>query len=380
MVKQQLWVVNSSLLIIFCLTLLLGVFLQQATPPFRIKRPTIDEFEKPKPLSKASIESIYKNDLFGTFIPTPHRAEPQSLITPIPQPRAVDLPTPPPAAKPEFVPPLALSLKGIAFSLDEDKSIGMLTDETQKENIYHLGDPIKDALLLKIARNRITLLRSNGQHETIFLRKEDNPQEDNPQPLPPAQQWNHVIKKVEENSFLIDRTEFPKAFPTLGSLIQAFSLLTIYRDGKPVGIKIGNNLAPNSLGTAMGLVKGDIIMTINSIKTANKKNRITIYDKAIQMKKEDSLSIELERNQQPFTLTYKLTHIEKELKGFFPTSQPDQPKQEAPQLKMSQLQAREERTRKFAQQHPPRQEKAIEEIRQRLLENMRARARNTRVR
>jgi len=375
MVKQQLWVINSSLLIIFCLTLLLGVFLQQVPPPFRIKRPTIDEFEKPKPLSKASLESIFKNDLFGTFVPVPHTAEPQSLITPIPQPRAVALPTPPPAAKPEFVPPLALSLKGIAFSLDEEKSIGMLTDETQKENIYHLGDPIKDALLLKIARNRITLLRSNGQHETIFLRKEDNPQ-----PLPPSQQWSHVIKKTEENSFLIDITQFPKVFPTLGSFIQAFSLLTIYRDGKPVGIKIGNNLSPNSLGTTMGLAKGDIIMSINKIKTANKKNRIAIYDKVIQMEKEDSLSIELERDQQSLTLTYKLTHIEKELKGFFPASQPDQPKQEAPPFKMSQLQAREERTRKFAQQHPPKQQKAIEEIRQRLLENMRARARNTRVR
>ena len=172
--KQQLWILNSSLLLIFILTLLLNLLLQQTPPSIKVKRTTAREREMQTEIAIEGIENIYKYDLFGTFKKEAFVPSTRELVTPIPQPKPISPKPIKELAKPKFLPPLKIALKGIAFSSDENKSIGMIVDATKKEQIYHVGDTIKDAQIIKISKNRLTLLRANGQHETIFMKKEDN--------------------------------------------------------------------------------------------------------------------------------------------------------------------------------------------------------------
>ena len=116
--KQQLWILNSSLLTILILTIIANFLLQQEPPPFQPKIPFIEERKKAKELKPEEIENIYKYDLFDTFIKAEFAPLIQKLVTPIPQPKSVPAPTPPPLPKLEFLPPLNVSLKGIAFSSD----------------------------------------------------------------------------------------------------------------------------------------------------------------------------------------------------------------------------------------------------------------------
>jgi len=386
--KQQLWMVNSSLLAIFILTTAASILLQQAPPRYRPIKIFFDERKVGKELQPEEIENIYKYDLFGTFVKKEFVPSAQQLVTPIPQPKPIVIAPPPKLPEVKILPPLTLTLRGIAFSSNEEKSIAIIEDEKKKESVYHSGDMIKDAQIIKVAQNRITLLRTNGQHETFFLRPEDNAPE-TIKKEEAAKAWDHIVKKIDETTFEIDKIKFAQSVSTLGELVAALSLLTASAKGEPIGIKI-TSIDPNHISSFLGLQKNDIIVSINEKKTGDKKERIKIYDDVSTAKTGDTIVLKLQRNKNDITLKYNLKHIQKVRKRIFaPTTQASE-KKEKPALKtpdalfsLNKLQKREKRRREFIQAHPENQEtqqQAINKIRQRLLENIRAKIRNTRIR
>jgi type II secretion system protein C len=367
---KQLWILNSSLLVIFAATFLINFLLQQSPPPLRKRKPFVATREIDTKLAVEGIENIYKYDLFGTFRKAEFRPSTKQLINPIPQPKTVAIKPPPDLKKPTFIEPLNIQLKGIAYSYDEEKSISMITDETKKEDIYHVGDILKDAQIIRIAKDRVTLLRPNGQHETIYLRKPDDIDDQ-------KQTWSDVVKKIKENTFEVDFKKIAKAIPTLGTLSEKLALLTMYRKGKPTGLKI-TNIDP--LGTALGLKKNDLITAINDVSTADKKDRIKIYDNITKLKKGDTINVSIERGKTPVKVSYKLTDLLAIRKReFIPDEQKVQKKKDT-LFKLSKLQEREKKRREFAKKHDVKQGDAVAEIRRRLLENIRSYSRSNRVR
>jgi hypothetical protein len=61
--KQQLWILNSTFLLLFFIFFILNMLLQQAPPVARVKKPIVKEREIQTALSVEGIENIYKNDL-----------------------------------------------------------------------------------------------------------------------------------------------------------------------------------------------------------------------------------------------------------------------------------------------------------------------------
>ena len=220
-------------------------------------------------------------------------------------------------------------------------------------------------------------MRSNGQQETFLLRKEDIPKAVGPE------KWKYVVKKVDDSTYEIDPTEFALKINTLGELIEDLSLATAYQKGQPIGIKVGK-VGKDEIGSAIGLNGNDIILSVNNVITSDMKNRVKIYDTLSQTKKGDIIKIVLKRKNQDITLSYKLTKLEKPKKKAFiepvKTGQTDQ-SQGPGQFKLSREQEKEKRIKEFEKIHrTPKQQEVIRQIRERMLENMKKRARNRRVR
>ena len=365
--KQQLWVLNSSLLCIFLLVLLANSFLQQTPPPFRIKKVAVEELQKKKATVPQKVEMVYKHDIFETFIESEADPQTPSLVTPVPQLKAVHAPTPPAEPKLSFMEPQGVSVKGIIASSDETRSIAMIADTTGKEKIYYLGDKLKDAQIIKIAKNRITMLRPNGQHDVFYLRKEDNPaiQQKTKFALP-------LVKKENNTTYQIDFRRFPQEIKSFSNLASQLALITTYQKGKPAGIKVGH-VGKKDVGALIGLEQGDVITKINDIEVANGKNRVKLYDTLTKSKKGDTITVVLNRTDKELTLSYKLADVKPPKPKAF-TGEGEEP------LKLSEQQEREKRLKDFTKKHDPKQNVEVEEIRQRLLENMRARLPHARVR
>ncbi|MBD3273296.1 hypothetical protein GF385_03025 [Candidatus Dependentiae bacterium] len=375
--KQNLWILNSSLLIIFLIILFLNVSLKQEAPTMRKKLITTEKIEKKKLKTGINLEKIYKQDIFGTYRPLA-KPEPiqKKLVTAIPEytPHKIKpIPEPP---KQEFIEPLKIKISGIISSSQEEKSIAMINDETNKEKIYHLGDMIKDAQVIKIAKNKVIILRANGQQETFLLRKEEIPGEKIPE------NWKYIIQKKEENEFIINPKEFAKKINTLGQLMEDFSLIPAYKKGEIIGIRVGEK-KENEIAGIFGLSKDDIILSINNINTSDIKDRIKIYDKIIESKLGDTIELTVKRNNQDIKISYDLEKIEKPKKKFF--IEPAKEGEKAPtvktKFKMSRDQEREKRIREFEKLHrTPKQQDIITDIRNRILKDLKSRSQNRRVR
>ncbi|MFH1461502.1 MAG: type II secretion system protein N [bacterium] len=375
--KHNLWIVNSSLLIIFGITLSLNQLLKQDVP-ILIKKVITEKEEKKTFTPTINIKKICEQDIFGTYSPTPiSEPKQKELITPIPEYTPHKITPPIEQPKQEFVDPLKIKINGIISSSNEEKSIAMISDETNKEKTYRLGDKIIDGQIIKISKNKVILLRSNGQQEILLLRAEDKPGEKIPE------KWKYVIKKIDENNFNIDPKEFCKKIETLGQLIEEFALIPAYQKGNVIGMRVGN-AKENQIASAFGLKKDDIIISINNINTSDTKDRIKIYDEAIQAQLGDKIEFVLSRNKQNLNISYKLEKIDKPKKKMFlqpaTTGEDQTPKVEA-QLKLSEEQEKEKRLREFEKTHrTPKQQDVIQDIRQRILESMKSRSQNRRVR
>jgi len=384
--KQNLWIINSSLVLIFGLTLVVYDIFRLEPPRVRsikkISTPQVDiDKKKEEPTFVATWEKIFQNDIFGTFVPAKMLAEKKSFVTPIPEPQPVEPPAIPEPKKIDFVAPLNIVLRGIIIAADESKNVSMIADETGKENMYYLGDKIKDAQIIKITHNRLVLLRANGQQEVYYLRKEEISSGSKLKELQdPLAQWKHVVKKENDTNFEIDPTEFVKEIETLGHLLERSSIIGVsFKDGNPIGINVGA-LDPNDVMSAMGLRENDLIVSVNDIQVADQKNRLKAYDETLQKNIGDMIKLGIKRNNQDIAIIYKLVKIKQPRKYAKPGIgiAPDKDAKDGP-LKMNRLQEREHNRREFDKLHPKKDhEKTMMDIRTRLLSNLKQRMYNSR--
>ncbi len=306
--KHPFWLLNDALLLLFFIVIGF-IMLSAPTMPKRAGLKPESEVKPPKKdVSGLDLSKIYMNDLFGTYQqPSPILAPVETRIAipepPMPQPVRVPI-----ASPPKFLEPLQITLKGIITLNNETENIAIIQDtkSTTAKN-YMIGDKIEDAQLIRILRNKIILIRSNGQQETLYVNQYDAELD---QQLLAPNDWTSVVQKTGENSYAVDPMSFIKHISNLSQCIDSFNLITVYKQGKSIGCRVGA-LQPKSIGLALGLQQGDIITSINNIPSTTTDSRFEIYQKIIAMNNGDTINITLMRNNQEIMLHYTLQSIEK---------------------------------------------------------------------
>lgn len=362
------------------------VMLRQLPPVMR-RFAIIDEMptlKKTRPT--LMIDQILHNDPFGTVAPpAPKSSAVKSLVTPIPEFSEPEIPPMPEIKKPEIQPALQLTLNGIVASANEGASIALIADETGKENIYHVGDKIKDACLIRIAPTRVVFLRSNGQQELFYLRKEEQLMAQSEEAS-----WQYVVKKIDDNQVQIDRRNFSNMFPSLGDLFEKFGAVPAISRSKPLGIKI-TQLPSEEMAEALCVKKNDIITSVNKIPATTNKGRMKIYDYLTSIKDNESFDIEIKRKKEKLVLSVTTKTIAKPNKwAFLLSGKKDEEdeeddsntKKKGPEQfnKPNDFQMREKERTEFEVNHMQDFQQAIFEIRRRLMENMKTRGNDTRIR
>jgi len=308
--KSPLWILNSSLLLIFLGACGLLWFLIPQIPPRQVlKIPEFSALPKPE-AEKISLAAIYEHDPFGTFSTVEHPTEkpsPAALTVPsAPHLRNVDHPAPKPAT---FLPPLAITLKGIMASSSEHDNRAIIADQnTKEEKLYKVGDSVLDAELIRIESNKILLIRSNGQQETVFMNAPDASHDLSYQQSSARFIQTPPIKQESETTFALDPEVFSTYITNLAQFIETLDITAAFEQEKCIGCRIGVLQHP-SIGTLLGLKTGDIITYINGIQTNSAKNRIAIYQKITHMKFGDSISAEILRSKEQLSFIYTLKDL-----------------------------------------------------------------------
>ncbi len=311
--RHPFWILNTSLLVLLLVCTGFILFTQQTLPK---KIESSKKNSKPKPVTETAsepviIDKIYENDLFDTYHEKIIAPSEPSYTSPIPVP-----PSPTEVQVPEdpitpFLPPLAVSLKGIMIVNDESKNMVVIEDNaTKKEENYKVGDSIEDAQLIRILHNKAVLVRSNGQFETLYLSEKDV---FNQAAADDAKdQWGELVRKIDTHSYELDPVSFVELVPDLSRCIDLFDLTTVYKKGKSYGCRIGK-VSSGSLVETLGFDSHDIITAIAGISTATTDSRFEIYQKVLQLKNGDSFTVGFERDGNPKTFSYTLTDLKNPL-------------------------------------------------------------------
>lgn len=301
--KQSFWIVNSILFILF-----LGVilFISFSRVKISLRKSIIPEMisNKEETIKKMDTTSIYKNDLFGTSQPLQEKPKEAEKLE-------IKMPTAPVSVRaqvpeienPNFLEPLPLTLTGIFVIDDESNNQAIIMDNrTTKQKNYRLGDEIEDAQIARIFKEKIILIRSNGQQEVLYLRADDAKKDS---PLE-QKNWKKIIKKINENEYDIDYEKFAENVKSIGSFADLMNLTSAYKDGKNIGVKVGKTES-GSLAFELGLQPGDVIQKIDGIEVDNTQNRYEAYSKAICKKDEDVIDVEILRSDKTQSIKYRLS-------------------------------------------------------------------------
>lgn len=304
--KHPFWILNSALFVIFLSILGFVFFSKVKLVSKKNIEPDLSASIGKKSEFQLDLELIYKNDLFGTYKPS---------FTQVPEATKSLMPNPPGSLPinipelnaPKFFDPLDITLTGTMIFADENKNKAIIMENKSKiQTNYKVGDDIEDAQLIRILKDRIIILRSNGQQEITYLRQDDanyqNPAEIN--------NWSNIVKKVSDLEYILDSKKFIEYVNNLAEFVDLLDLITVYKGGKSVSVKVGK-INQGSLGIALGLQEGDIIKKINNIETSSIDNRFKIYKNIISLNENDVISIEINRSGTSGTITYKLASLEK---------------------------------------------------------------------
>ena len=303
--RHPLWILNLTLTMLVIFIAGFVVMSRERVPAREDIEPSVYAQPIKDETSKINLSKIYENDLFDTYKKEVMIAPENGVVAPIPEPpaaRSTKMPPPPP---PKFLDPLKISLKGIiTFGADETKNRAIIADtRTNKEQNYKVGDTIEDAQLLRIFRNKVIFIRSNGQQEVVYLRAQDAK-------LDPAfaimHGWDDVVANVGDNSFVLNMTEFARRVKDLAQFIDMLDLTTVYKQGRSIGCRIGK-LDDHSLGRIFEMQRGDVITQINGVALTNSANRLQVYREITALKADDVIKVSYERNRKPKEFTIKLT-------------------------------------------------------------------------
>ena len=378
--KRQMQIANSSLLGIFISSAILCIILSQTAPtPGRHRSLLPVTFDCTKKPEIPSNHIYGRRDIFGTYQAS--KIAKKNLVKTIPQLTLPPPPAPPLQMPADFVDPLDISINGVVLAGDENDSMCIVADETDKEQTYRVGDQIKDGSIIKIAHHSVVILRANGQQETYFLHGNNDI-------FGKQKSASTFIHSTEQNIFEVDPTGFSEAVSSLGQFVEDVGLIPVFREGQCVGMKVGLS-NPESLSQSLGLEKNDILISVNDFSLANKKERVKAYNSATEAKYGSKVILALTRDGSPLSLMYKIelpTTPPSALRSFSDNSEPSNAENVAkPALGKDRFAnngqpKRTSKSREFKERHAKQYDDNIAAIRKRLLENMKSRPRRVRAR
>ncbi|HBY05823.1 MAG: hypothetical protein UV38_C0003G0204 [candidate division TM6 bacterium GW2011_GWE2_42_60] len=303
---SPLWILNSSLTLMCILSSFFMIFMRTDVPRRTTLTTSVPTVQIESDVSKVNPAIIYEHDLFGTFIyqTAPEKPAHEEIIIPVP-PSIEEAPAYK-RAEADFLPPLQIKLKGILLNSNALYSRAIIANtKTKSEKLYKIGDLVEDATIIHIYKNKIALVRSNGQQEVLFL-NEEMAQSD---PIYQGDRiWATLITQTGNSTFSIDSRGFKKKIQSVAQILELLDITTAFDKGKCIGCRVGQ-INQGSFGSLMGLQYEDIITLVNGIETTNPNNRVKIYQVIRNAGGNQTIDVEIMRNGESKKLSYKAHQI-----------------------------------------------------------------------
>lgn len=179
--------------------------------------------------------------------------------------------------------------------------------EERQHKLFHLGDQVGAATIVKIERNRI-VIDNNGRLEVLEVDFEKkvkgrrNPKRSLKRGTTRQSKAAKGVKKISANKFILDREEVENLSGDVTQFMTQVRIVPNRVDGKPSGYKLFN-IKKGSIIESVGLRNGDVIKSINGMSINKPEEAFMAYQ---QVKDGGAFNIELQRRGRTQTLQYEV--------------------------------------------------------------------------
>lgn len=202
------------------------------------------------------------------------------------------------------------SLVGTIVANKPEWSMAMITDLTSSETgIYRNRDTLMEEATIVAIHARRVIVKRNGVHEYLELQEKGAPKKPkiSSRKSPRSRKsgkdaLGEGVKKVGEDSWVIDRNEIDKTLANLNSIAMQARIVPSFKNGESNGFKLFA-IRPGSVYSKLGIQNGDIIHKINGFAINSPDKALEIYQK---LKSARSVEIELTRRGKGKKLNYRI--------------------------------------------------------------------------
>ncbi|MFH1090135.1 MAG: type II secretion system protein N [Pseudomonadota bacterium] len=204
-------------------------------------------------------------------------------------------------------------LRGTIVDHETGYTAAVLEDVKSKEQqLYRPGAKLGSAELVRIETDHVILRQGEREIKLLMQQDEVKPlpfsRTSQPSPAPvkntksKMDQDDTLVQPVGPNEYLVSRDELTKKLGDLSSFMRDIMLRPYFKSGEPHGFQLAR-ISPGSPFFELGLRPMDVILKVNDVLVSNAEDVINLYRQVQQL---EWISIGLERQGQPLTMSYQL--------------------------------------------------------------------------
>ena len=193
---------------------------------------------------------------------------------------------------------LGLKLVGTVVASEPEESSAIIEDRsTRKQEVYHEGDRVKQALIKRILRHNVVI--NTGRRDEVLTMIPEESSGKTPAPeRAPRTRW----RPAAGSSVRLDREELESQMANLNELMQQVRIRPFMEGKQPAGFLV-SNIKPGSLFSKMGLRNGDVIQGVNGEAITTPDQAIELYESLMEG---GEISLEIKRGRRKQNLRYEV--------------------------------------------------------------------------
>ena len=184
-----------------------------------------------------------------------------------------------------------------SFAVIQNRS----TDNQQM--LYKKGDLVDNAVIKMILRKKV-VLSVNGKDEILEM-KEDEAKERTKIPKPHKSRSLIQEKPRTTRKGPVSRSDFSQMAENPEDWIRHLRIRPFFKNNKMEGFRI-NGIKDSSIFEKLGIQNGDVITSVGNRKIRSVKDIMEIYNRFTSNEKDETINIELKRNNQLKKLQYNI--------------------------------------------------------------------------
>jgi general secretion pathway protein C len=196
---------------------------------------------------------------------------------------------------------LNLKLWGTVLLGAEQGDYAVIEDKkSRKQELYRVGDPIQNAVVKAILREKV-VLNVSGKDEILTMEEVRTGAVASPSRISSASAPSATVAQ----NVAVDRQMVEDAMGNIGELMKQVRIRPYFENGQPAGLSL-TGVRPDSIFRKMGIRSGDVLQSVDGEEIRSVDDVVNLYQ---QIGSSNEVSLQIKRRGRVQDITFPIRYI-----------------------------------------------------------------------